>query len=213
MSKILDHLSQRVLLCDGGMGTQVQSMSLTVERDFDGHENCTDVLTRTRPDVVRDIHRRYFAAGADMVETNTFGAQPITLGEFGLQDEAFDLNKRAAELAREAAEGFGDGRDRFVLGSIGPGTKLPTLGHIAYAPLEAAFTVQANGLIAGGVDAILIETCQDPLQIKAAVNGAKNARLQAGTDTPVFVQVQPAPPSALENIFSRAFRVGLSDRE
>ncbi len=190
MTNILDHLRDRVLLCDGGMGSLVQAMHLTVNKDFDGHENCTDVLNRTRPDVVREIHARYFAAGADMVETNTFGASPITLGEFGLQDEAFDLNKAAAEIAREAAEQFkGDGRARYVLGSIGPGTKLPTLGHIGYDALEASFAVQAAGQIAGGVDAILIETCQDPLQIKAAVNGIKAARAKAGKDTPIFVQV------------------------
>ena len=101
---------------------------------------------------------------------------PITLGEFDISDEAFEINKQAAELAREAAESFKDGRQRFVLGSVGPGTRLPSLGHVAYQPLEDALTVQARGLIAGGVDAILIETCQDPLQIKAAVNGVKVAR-------------------------------------
>ena len=190
MSLILDHLSDRVLLCDGAMGSLVQVLDLTVERDFDGHENCTDILSRTRPDVVRDIHIRYFAAGADMVETNTFGASPITLGEFGLEAEAFALNQRSAELAREAAEEFrGDGRQRFVIGSVGPGTKLPSLGHIDYDRLEAALVTQCAGLIAGGVDAILAETCQDPLQIKAAVNAVKIARRRAGTDTPVFVQV------------------------
>ncbi|WP_142847452.1 methionine synthase [Telmatospirillum sp. J64-1] len=189
MSKILDHLSNRVLLCDGGMGTQVQSMSLTVDGDFMGHENCTDILSHSRPDVIREIHRRYYAAGADMVETNTFGASPITLGEFGISEMAFELNKRSAEIAREAAEEFRDGRDRFVLGSIGPGTKLPSLGHVHYDALEASFRVQASGLIAGGVDAFLIETCQDPLQIKAAVNGCKIACKEAGVDVPVFVQV------------------------
>ena len=124
-----------------------------------------------------------------MVETNTFGGSPITLGEFGISDKAFEINKQAGELAREAAESFKDGRQRFVLGSVGPGTRLPSLGHIAYQALEDALAVQARGLIAGGVDAILIETCQDPLQIKAAVNGAKVARAEAGTDIPIFVQV------------------------
>jgi 5-methyltetrahydrofolate--homocysteine methyltransferase len=190
MTNILDHLSQRVLLCDGGMGTQVQSMTLAVDKDFHGHENCTDILCLSRPDVVREIHRRYFAAGADMVETNTFGASPLTLGEFGISEVAFDLNRRAVELAREAAEGFaGDGRVRFVLGAIGPGTKLPSLGHIDYDRLEGSLLVQARGLVAGGADAILIETCQDPLQIKAAVNAVKLARGEHGKDTPIFVQV------------------------
>ena len=186
---LLDALRDRVLLCDGGMGSRVQALTLDVEKDYWGRENCTDVLTLSRPDLVREIHRGYFAAGADMVETNTFGGSPVTLGEFDLADKAFEINKVGAELAREAADCFSDGRHRWVLGSIGPGTKLPSLGNIAYDPLEAALAEQCRGLIAGGVDAMLIETCQDTLQIKAAVNGAKIARRAAGTDTPVFVQV------------------------
>jgi 5-methyltetrahydrofolate--homocysteine methyltransferase len=190
MSNILDHLHDRVLLCDGGMGSQVQGMNLTVDKDFQGHENCTDILCLSRPDLVREIHRRYYAAGVDMVETNTFGASPLTLGEFGIPELAFEINKRAVEIAREAADEFkGDGRTRFVLGSVGPGTKLPTLGHIDYDTLEQSCLVQAQGLIAGGCDAVLIETCQDPLQIKAAVNAVKIARAAAGKDTPIFVQV------------------------
>ncbi len=171
------------------MGSRVQALTLDIERDYWNQENCTEVLNLSRPDLVREIHRGYFEAGADMVETNTFGGSTITLGEFGLQDRAFEINKIAAELAREAAETFSDGRHRYVLGSIGPGTKLPTLGNIAYDPLEAAIAEQCRGLVAGGVDAILIETCQDTLQIKAAVNAAKLARREAGTDTPIFVQV------------------------
>ena len=171
------------------VGTRVQGMTLDVEQDFLGKENCTDVLNLSRPDLVRDIHRGYFEAGADMVETNTFGGSPVTLAEFDIADRAFEINKRGGELAREAAEQFSDGRHRWVIGSIGPGTKLPSLGNIAYDPLEAALAEQCRGLVAGGVDAILIETCQDPLQIKAAVNGAKIARAEAGSDIPIFVQV------------------------
>ncbi len=186
---LLDALRDQVLLCDGGMGSRVQALHLDIARDYWDKENCTDVLCLSRPDLVREIHRGYFAAGADMVETNSFGGSPVTLAEFDLADRAFELNRRAGELAREAAESFADGRHRWVLGSVGPGTKLPSLGNIAYDPLEAALAEQCRGLIAGGVDGILIETCQDPLQIKAAVNGAKIARAAAGTDTPVFVQV------------------------
>ena len=186
---LLDVLRERVLLCDGAIGTRIQALTLDTDADYWGQENCTEVLTLSRPDLVRDIHRGYFAAGADMVETNTFGGSPITLNEFNLGDRAHEINKRSAELAREAAEAFSDGRDRWVVGSIGPGTKLPTLGNIAYDTLEDALALQSAGLIAGGVDAILIETCQDTLQIKAAVNGAKRARAEAGADTPVFVQV------------------------
>src|ERR1700722_9417761 len=186
---LLDVLRDRVLLCDGGMGSRVQALTLDIERDYWNRENCTDVLCLSRPDLVREIHRGYFAAGADMVETNSFGGSPVTLGEFDLAERAFEINRIAGELAREAADSFADGRHRWVLGSLGPGTKLPTLGNIAYDPLEAALAEQCRGLIAGGVDAILIETCQDTLQIKAAVNGAKLARAAAGTDTPIFVQV------------------------
>ena len=186
---LLDALRDQVLLCDGGMGSRVQMLTLDIERDYWNQENCTEVLNLSRPDLVREIHRGYFEAGADMVETNTFGGSPLTLAEFDLEDRTHEINKVAAELAREAADSFSDGRHRWVVGSIGPGTKLPSLGNIAYDPLEAALAAQSRGLIAGGVDAILIETCQDTLQIKAAVNGAKIARAEAGKDTPIFVQV------------------------
>ena len=190
MPHLLDLLTDRVLLADGGFGSRVQTMDLDTEKDYWGHENCTDILVLSRPDIVRDIHAGYYRVGADMVETCTFGASPITLGEFGLEDKAFEINKRAVELALEAAEQFkADGRPRFVLGSIGPGTKLPSLGHIGYQALEESFLVQARGLIAGGASAILVETCQDPLQIKAAINAAKIARAEAGKDIPLFVQI------------------------
>jgi 5-methyltetrahydrofolate--homocysteine methyltransferase len=190
MAHILDVLGERVLLCDGAMGSRVQAADLDVEKDYWGQENCTDILTHSRPDLIRDIHVGYFEAGSDVVITNTFGASPVTLGEFGLADEAYQLNFEAACLAREAAEPFAkDGGERFILGDVGPGTKLPSLGHIGYDELAASLRVQCDGLIAGGVDAILIETCQDPLQIKAAVNAAKDARAEAATDTPIFVQV------------------------
>ena len=171
------------------MGSRVQALTLDTDKDFWGKENCTEVLNLSRPDIVRDIYRGYYAAGSDMVQTNSFGGSPITLGEFELQDKAFEINKIAGELAREAAESFADGRHRWVVGSIGPGTKLPSLGNIAYDPLEEALFLQCQGLIAGGVDALLIETCQDTLQIKAAVNGAKRAKAAANSDVPIFVQV------------------------
>ncbi len=186
---LLDALRDRVLLCDGGMGSRVQVLTLDIEKDYWGKENCTDVLVLSRPDIVREIHRGYYEAGADMVLTNTFGGSPITLGEFDLADKAFELNKTAVGLAREAAESFADGRDRWVIGDIGPGTKLPSLKHIDYDTLEAALTEQCRGLIAGGADALLTETNQDTLFIKAAVNAAKIARAEANSDIPVFVQV------------------------
>lgn len=185
---LLEALKSQVLLCDGGTGSIVQGMTLDVERDYWGKENCTDVLVLSRPDMVREIHRGYYAAGADMVLTNSFGGSPITLAEFDLGDRAFEMNKLAVEIAREAAEEFADGRHRWVVGDIGPGTKLPSLGHIDYDTLEAALTVQCRGLIAGGADALLTETNQDTLFIKAAVNAAKIALREAGKDIPIFVQ-------------------------
>jgi len=186
---LLDALRDRVLLCDGGMGSRVQAMALEVDRDYWGKENCTEVLNLSRPDIVRDIHRGYYEAGADMVLTNSFGGSPVTLAEFELEDRAFEINKLSVELAREAAESFADGRHRWVVGDIGPGTKLPSLGNITYDALEAALVEQCRGLIAGGADALLTETNQDTLFIKAAVNAAKIARKAAGYDIPIFVQV------------------------
>jgi 5-methyltetrahydrofolate--homocysteine methyltransferase len=186
---LLDALRDRVLLCDGGMGSRVQALTLEVERDYWGKENCTEVLNLSRPDIVRDIHRGYYEAGADMVLTNSFGGSPVTLAEFELEDRAFEINKLSVELAREAAESFADGRHRWVVGDIGPGTKLPSLGNITYDALEAALVEQCRGLIAGGADALLTETNQDTLFIKAAVNAGKIARKAAGSDIPIFVQV------------------------
>ncbi len=186
---ILEALREQVLLCDGGMGSRIQVLDLDTERDYRGQENCTEILNLSRPELIREIHRGYFEAGADMVETNSFGGSPITLSEFGLQDQAREINRIAATLAREAAESFDDDLHRYVIGSIGPGTKLPSLGNIDYDTLEAGLAEQGRGLIEGGVDAILIETCQDTLQIKAAVNGMKIARDEFGTKTPIFVQV------------------------
>ncbi|GFZ80133.1 methionine synthase [Elstera cyanobacteriorum] len=190
MADFLTALKQRVLLCDGGTGALVQAMDLDLERDFLGQENCTEVLNKSRPDIVREIHGNYYGAGSDVVQTNSFGGSPLTLAEFGLQDEAFEINRLAASHANDTRDQFkADGRQRFILGSIGPGTRLPSLGHIDYQSLEDSFHIQAAGLIAGGVDGVLIETCQDPLQIKAAVNGTKRARKEAARAVPLLVQV------------------------
>ncbi len=190
MTELLDQLASRVLLCDGAMGTQVQAFELDLEADFQGHENCAEILNLSRPDVVREIHQGYLEAGSDIIQTNTFGGSPLTLGEYGLADQAHEINRAAAEIAVAAVAEFAEnGKRRFVLGSIGPGTRLPSLGHVDYDSLEAALEVQAAGLVAGGVDGILIETCQDPLQIKAAVNGARLALAAAGQQLPILVQV------------------------
>jgi 5-methyltetrahydrofolate--homocysteine methyltransferase len=191
MTDILNAMRERVLLCDGGMGSAVQGLDLDLETDFKGAENCTEILNVTRADAVKTIHRGFLEAGSDIIQTNSFGGSPITLGEFELSDEAFSINYLAAEIARECVQEFTDkdGRQRYVLGSIGPGTKLPSLGHVDYDSLEEAFAKQAEGLVGGGVDAVLIETCQDPLQVKAAVNGARRGFRTAGREVPVCVQV------------------------
>ncbi len=130
------HARTRVILFDGGMGTQIQSRDLTVDGDFWGQENCSEILNLSRPDLVTEIHRDYLLAGADAVETNTFGGSPITLGEFDLQDRAFEINVEAARLARSAIEGLGAGeRQRFVVGAIGPG---PSCRHWATSPIATS---------------------------------------------------------------------------
>jgi 5-methyltetrahydrofolate--homocysteine methyltransferase len=190
MSDFLQFIDDQVLLLDGAMGTQIQGADLDVEKDYLGQENCSEILNISRPDFVRDVHMKYFAAGADAVETNTFGGSSLTLGEFDLSERTVEINKRACELAHEAIAEFShDGRKRFVVGSIGPGTKLPSLGHIDYDTLEASFKLQTVGLLEGRADAILVETCQDPLQIKAAVNGARLAMQDVNTNLPIMVQV------------------------
>src|SRR3974390_3481712 len=150
MTHFLDYLADRVVLCDGAMGTQVQALQLDIERDFLGNENCTEIVCQSRSDLIREIHRGYLAAGCDAIQTNSFGGSPITLGEFGLADRAFALNRLSGDIAREAvAEFANDGRTRFVLGSVGPGTRLPSLGPVPYQDLEDALAIQCAGLIAG----------------------------------------------------------------
>jgi 5-methyltetrahydrofolate--homocysteine methyltransferase len=182
-------LSDRVLVADGGMGTMLQGFDLTLD-DFAGLEGCNEVLNVTRPDVVAAIHTAYLDAGADCVETNTFGANLSALAEYGIADRIAELAGAGARIARAAADAAATReRPRFVLGSVGPGTKLPTLGHISYAALRDAYQVQAEAMVAGGVDGFQVETCQDLLQAKAAVTGARRAMAALGVDVPVFVNV------------------------
>ena len=182
-------LSDRVLVADGGMGTMLQGFDLTLD-DFAGLEGCNEVLNVTRPDVVAAIHTAYLDAGADCVETNPFGANLSALAEYGIADRIAELAGAGARIARAAADAAATReRPRFVLGSVGPGTKLPTLGHISYAALRDAYQVQAEAMVAGGVDGFQVETCQDLLQAKAAVTGARRAMAALGVDVPVFVNV------------------------
>ncbi|GMV26958.1 MAG: 5-methyltetrahydrofolate--homocysteine methyltransferase [Phycisphaerae bacterium] len=192
-SLFLQHLSRRVLVCDGGMGTQIHKVPLSVETDYCGCENCTDILVATRPDVIQKIHEDYLAAGADCVETDSFGSNTLVLGEFDIAERAFELSKKAGEVARAAADKHSTSdRPRFVLGSMGPGTKLITLGNTNWQAMFESYREQARGLLAGGVDAFIIETCQDLLQIKCAVNAVLAALEEKGRspfDTPILVSV------------------------
>jgi 5-methyltetrahydrofolate--homocysteine methyltransferase len=186
---LLDTLADRILIADGAMGTMLQAAELSLD-DFEGHEGCNEVLNVTRPDVVRSVHDAYLEAGADCVETNTFGANLGNLGEYDIQHRIRELSEAGACIARQAADRWTTpDRPRFVLGSIGPGTKLPTLGHITYSRLRDAYAENAAGLLAGGVDAVIVETCQDLLQTKAAVLGARRAMAEAGRAVPLICQV------------------------
>ena len=187
--ELLDLARQRVVVFDGAMGTAIQQrdLSLTDYRDL---ENCVDIVTLSRPDVVLDIHRSFLAVGCDAVETNTFGANKIVLSEFGVADETYELNRRAAELARQACKEFDrPSRPHYVVGSLGPGTKLPSLGQTTWDALVDSYAEQARGLIDGGADVLLIETCQDILQAKSAVVACLDAMKEKHCRVPLFVTV------------------------
>jgi len=188
----LDVIRERVLVLDGAFGTWMQGHDLGPD-DFGGEglEGCNEQLVATRPDLVAQMHDEFFGVGVDGVETATFGAFPLVLNEYGLADHTFELNRRAAEIAREVASGHAaDGRPRFVIGSIGPGTRLPSLGQIRYDTLRDDYALQVDGLIAGGVDVLLVETVYDLLQAKAAINGARAAMRRAGLSNPIPIMVQ-----------------------
>ena len=187
---LLEALDERVVIADGAMGTMLQDRKPTLE-DFEGHEGCNEVLNRTRPDIVLDVHNAYFETGIDCVETNTFGANWSNLSDYGIDDQIEELASLGAQLARQSADSFTakDQKPRWVLGSMGPGTKLPSLGHTTYAHLKETFAIQAKGLLAGGADAFMVETSQDLLQTKAAVNGCRQAIVETGIRIPIFVEV------------------------
>ncbi len=191
MKSYLDAVTSGVVVFDGAFGTYVQDLGLGPD-DFGGAEleGCNEMLCLTRPDVIRSMHAAFFDVGVDAVETASFGSFATVLNEYGIADKAYELNVAAARLAREAADEYAaDGRPRFVAGSIGPGTKLPSLGHIGYAQLRDEYEEQAAGLLEGGVDLFLIETCMDLLQVKAAMNGCRRAMKAAGRQVPLQVQV------------------------
>ncbi|CAL2057274.1 MULTISPECIES: methionine synthase [Streptomyces] len=183
-------LATRVVVADGAMGTMLQDARPTLE-DFQQMEGCNEILNVTRPDIVRSVHEAYFAVGVDCVETNTFGANHAALSEYDIAGRVHELSAAGARIARETADGCTarDGRPRWVLGSMGPGTKLPTLGHIGYGTLRDGFQANAEGLIEGGADALLVETTQDLLQTKASVIGARHAMRRLGLNVPLFVSM------------------------
>ena len=189
MSDFLQTVRDRVVIYDGAMGTNIQFRNPSVD-DFWGKEGCNELLVLSRPDIIKDIHADFFKVGCDVVETNTFGATRVVLAEYDLQDKVAEINIAAAKIAKEVAQQFSTkDKPRFVAGSIGPTTKLPSLGHITFDNMVAGYTEQAAALIEGGVDILLAETCQDLLQAKAVLVGIFDAMQKTGKRLPVTVQV------------------------
>lgn len=180
-------LATRVVVADGAMGTMLQAQDPTLE-DFENLEGCNEILNITRPDIVRSVHEEYFAVGVDCVETNTFGANHSAANEYEIAHRIHELSESGARIAREVADEFAakDGRQRWVLGSIGPGTKLPSLGHITYDVLRDGYQQNAEGLLAGGSDALIVETTQDLLQTKSSIVGARRAMDALGVQVPLI---------------------------
>ena len=182
-------MASRVIIADGAMGTMLQDANPSLE-DFQNHEGCNEILNITRADLVRSVHEAYLAVGVDAIETNTFGANWANLAEYGIEDRIYELAYAGAKIAREAADKYSTPeKPRFVLGSLGPGTKLPTLGHTSYQNLRDAYRVASQGLVDGGADALLIETTQDLLQAKAAINGARLVLDATDRDVMLIAQV------------------------
>jgi 5-methyltetrahydrofolate--homocysteine methyltransferase len=187
--QLLDAIKSRVVVADGAMGTMIQEASPTMD-DFQNYEGCNEILNVTRPDIISSIHAQYLKAGAEAIETNTFGANFANLAEYGIEDRIEELALAGAQVARQVADDFStDEKPRYVLGSVGPGTKLPSLGHEKFSVLRDAYQRQCVGLLNGGVDAILIETAQDLLQAKSAVIGAKRAMKSLNIFVPIIVSV------------------------
>ncbi|MZF90938.1 methionine synthase [Streptomyces sp. SID5643] len=189
-SALREALATRVVVADGAMGTMLQAQDPTLE-DFENLEGCNEILNLTRPDIVRSVHAAYFDVGVDCVETNTFGANLTALGEYDIPERVTELSEAGARIAREVADEFtrSTGQQRWVLGSMGPGTKLPTLGHTTFGAIRDAYQQNAEGLLAGGADALLVETTQDLLQTKASVIAARRAMEATGHSVPLIVSV------------------------
>ena len=185
----LKRLNEKVLVFDGALGTNLQKLNLG-SQDFGGKDGCNEYLVITKPDAVQSVHESFLKVGCDVIETDTFGSNRIVLAEYGLEDRVVELNEKAARLAKEIAQKYSTpDHPRFVMGSVGPGTKLPSLGHIGFDELKSAYKEQYKGLIAGGVDGILIETCQDLLQTKIAIIAAEEFFRETGRRLPLMAQV------------------------
>jgi len=187
-------IQERILVIDGAMGTQIQDLEIPAEAWLDDkgvdQEGCNELLIDTAPELIKRIHKRYAMAGADLIKTNTFGTMPWVLDEYQMGERAYELSKKGAALVKEICEEYSTPEQpRFVLGSIGPGTKLPSLGHIHYDEMYEGYKIVAEGLIDGGCDIFLLETCQDPLQIKAALHACQDANENKGVKLPIMVSV------------------------
>src|ERR1051326_8448462 len=182
-------LRERILIFDGATGTNLQLHNPTLD-DYAGKEGCTEILLDTHAEWIEDLHAAFFKVGCHVVETNSFGANRIVLGEYGIADRAYPLNVKAAKIAKKVADQFATKESpRFVAGSMGPGTKLPSLGHTTFDIIRRNYAEQAGGLIDGGADILLIETCQDILQTKGAIVGSLDALAKTKKDLPIMVQV------------------------
>jgi 5-methyltetrahydrofolate--homocysteine methyltransferase len=186
--QFLDLLKEKIIVFDGAMGSNLQALNLTID-DWGGpnFENCSENLLYTRPDAIEKVHTSFLDVGCDVIETNSFGGSEVVLTEFGIADKTYDVNKKAAELAKRVANDYSTpDKPRFVAGSIGPGTKLPTLGHITYLDLKDAYREQVRGLIDGGSDVLIVETCQDLLQTKAALAAILNILKKTKCEFPLL---------------------------
>lgn len=187
-----EYAKNRIILFDGAMGTSIQNYDID-ESIWQGNSGCSEWLNAAAPHIIQEIHEKYLEAGADVVETNTFGGTELVMAEYGLEDRTYELNLKGAQLARAAADKYG----KFCAGSIGPGTKLPSLGQISYDDLYTMYRSQAQALLEGGVDLFIIETCQDLLQVKSAVNAVLDVKSEQGSEAPVMVSVTVEPTGSM----------------
>ena len=193
----LKRLNEKILVFDGALGTNLQTLGLT-SQDFGGKDGCNEYLVITKPDAIQSVHESFLKAGCDVIETDTFGSNRIVLMEYGLEDQVVELNEKAARLAKALAQKYSSpDHPRFVMGAVGPGTKLPSLGHIGFNELKECYKEQYKGLIAGGVDGLLIETCQDLLQTKIAIIAAVEYFKETGRRLPLVAQVTLEPAGTM----------------